>query len=82
MAVDIKRKKGESFEAMLRRFTQRVQSSGTILEVKKRKHHTKKPTKIKLKTSALARLAAKEKRDYLEKAGLLVEDKKKKFGRR
>lgn len=80
--IEVKRKKGESFEAMLRRFSQRVQSSGTALEVRKRKHFTKKPTHQKLKASALNRQASRVKRAYLEKVGLLVEDKKKKFGRR
>ncbi len=79
--VEIKRKKGESFEALLRRFTQRTQSSGVILEVRKRKHYMKKPTKAKLKDSALSRIASKAKRDYLEKIGMLPEEKKK-FGRR
>lgn len=80
--IEVKRKKGESFEALLRRFTQRTQSSGVILEVKKRRHHTKKPTKAKLHTSAVHRLVAKKKRDYLEKIGMLPEEKKKTFGRR
>ena len=79
--VEIKRKKGESFEALLRRFNQRTQSSGVILEVRKRKHHTKKPTKAKLKASAIARINTKVKRNYLEKIGMLPEEKKK-FGRR
>lgn len=80
--IEAKRKKGESFEALLRRFGQRVQSSGTILEVKKRRHFIKKPTKAKLHASALHRLKAKAKRDYLEKVGLLPEEKKRTFGRR
>ncbi|MEK9131232.1 MAG: 30S ribosomal protein S21 [Patescibacteria group bacterium] len=80
--IEVKRKKGESFEALLRRFTQRTQSSGVILELKKRRHHTKKPTKTKLQASALARLASKAKREYLDKIGMLPEEKKKTFGRR
>ncbi len=79
--VDIKRKKGESFESFLRRVTTRVQSSGLILEKKKRKHHLKKPTKAKLHASALMRLTAKAKREYLDKIGMLPEEKKKTFRR-
>ena len=66
---------------LLRRFTQRTQSSGVILEVRKRRHHAKKPTKAKLHTSAVHRLKAKVKREYLEKIGMMPEEKKK-FGRR
>ncbi len=79
--VEVKRKKSESFEALLRRFTQRTQSSGVILEVRKRKHHVKKPTKAKFHASALMKLVAKQKRDYLEKIGMLPEEKKKTFRR-
>ncbi len=79
--VEIKRKKGESFEALLRRFTQRVQSGGSILEVKSRRHFKKKPTKLQLKVSALQRIISRDKRDYMERVGLAVPEKKRK-GRR
>lgn len=79
--IDIKRKKGESFEAMLRRFNKRVQSSGLMPEVRSRRHHKKDPNKNQRRGGALRRLEIGVKRAYLEKIGMLVEEKKKKFGR-
>ena len=71
--VNVKRKKGESFESLLRRFSRRVQASGKILQVKKIRFHQDIPSQTTLKKSALRRLSAAEKRDYLLKTGRLVE---------
>ncbi|EKD32740.1 MAG: hypothetical protein ACD_76C00155G0002 [uncultured bacterium] len=73
--TDVKRKKGESFEAMLRRFTKRAQQSGLILEAKKVRYHSKKTTKTSAKERALRAKEVSAKRDWLIKTGQLVEDK-------
>lgn len=72
--AEVKRRKSESFEALLRRFNKRMQMSGRMLEVKKRKHFVRKPNQNGRRRSALRRLEMGVKRAYLEKVGLLVEE--------
>ena len=80
--VEIKRRKGESFESLLRRFTRRVQVSGKLLEAKKNRYYTKTPNQTKKKASALRRLELRTKRDYLLKVGKLVEERPRRGARR
>jgi len=75
--VDVKRRKGESFEGLLRRFGRRLQQSGNALEARKLRFHAKKPSKNKLKESALRGSVIREKREYLMKIGQLVETKRR-----
>ena len=74
--VDVKRRKGESFDSLLRRFNRRVQQSGKMLEARKIRFHAKPPSKMKLRTSALHRQTAKAKREYLMRVGLYVEEER------
>jgi ribosomal protein S21 len=72
--LDIKRRKGESFESMLRRFTKRIQESGKMLQAKKIRFHTKKKNKNAARKSALRRIELATKREYLIKTGRLTEE--------
>ncbi len=78
--VETKRRKGESFDSLLRRFTRRVQMSGKLLEVRKYRYHAKEPNETARHAGALRRLKTRAQRDYLMKVGKLVEEKKR--GRR
>ncbi len=82
--LEVKRKDGESFESLLRRFTRKTIQSGKILQAKKIRFHQKPKTKRELKESALRREKVKNERDYLKRIGRLDEtaEKKKKFGKR
>jgi ribosomal protein S21 len=80
--VDVKRRKGESFESLLRRFSRRIQQSGNMLEARKLRFYKKTPTKNRNQESALRRLEIKEDREYLIKAGKFVEEPRKTGGRR
>lgn len=75
--VDVKRKKGESFESLFRRFGRRLQQSGKQLEVRKIRFYTEKPNKNKMRESALRRKEMGEKREYLMRTGQLVEEPRK-----
>ncbi len=75
--VEVKRKKGESFESLLRRFGRRVQQSGKVLEARKIRFFAEKPNKNKVRESALRRLEMREKRDYLMRIGQLKEEPRK-----
>jgi len=82
MSVEVKRKRGESFEAMLRRFNRRLQLSGKILQAKKVRFHHGKQNKSELKNSALRRLELQRQYERLEKQGMLPEKEAAKRGRR
>ena len=80
--AEVKRRKGESFESLLRRFSRRIQQSGRLLEARKYRFHTPELSKSKKRASALRRLAMGAKREYLMKIGQFVEDPKKSARRR
>ncbi|MFH1252810.1 MAG: hypothetical protein V1664_00545 [Candidatus Uhrbacteria bacterium] len=79
--VEVKRRKSESFDALLRRFTKRVQLSGRLLEAKKHRFHSRNKNKNSLKKSALRRLEISVHREYLLKTGQLTEEEQKKAKR-
>ena len=80
--ADVKRRKGESFESLMRRFGRRVQQSGKLLEARKLRFRSRQPNKNQMKASALRRLEIKAKREYLMKIGRLVEDRSRRRRRR
>ena len=77
--VEVKRKKGESFEALLRRFSRRVQESGRILQAKKIRFHNPDKNKNAQHAGALRRLYLSERREYMLKTGKMKEED---FGRK
>ncbi|MEK7211448.1 MAG: 30S ribosomal protein S21 [Patescibacteria group bacterium] len=79
---EVKRKKGESFESLLRRFNRRLIQSGKILQAKKVRFNKKGLNKTKRRASALRRNAIREEREYLIKTGKLREEDFKKSYRR
>ena len=72
--VEVKRKRGESFEAMLRRFNRRLQLSGKVLEAKKIRFYKGPKSKTELKKSALRRLELQRQYEQLKKMGKLPEE--------
>ena len=79
------RKKGESFEALLRRFSRKVQDSGRILQAKKIRYHSSDKSKNLQKAAALRREYLRAKREFLIKTGQATEEDfkpKRKGGRR
>lgn len=74
--AEVKRRKGESFESLFRRFSRRVQLSGRLLQARKYRAYKPEPSQNSQKRSALRRIAMGEKREYLIKTGKLIEDKK------
>lgn len=85
MGQEVKRKKGETFESLMRRFSRRVQQSGKLLQAKKIRFHTSEKSRNLQKASALRREEIKKKREYLKKVGKLKDeasDFRSKFQRR
>lgn len=72
--IFVSKKKGESFEALFRRFTKRVQRSGKILTLRGRRYHERKPGKNKVHESALRRLTKKDKFEYELRTGIIKEE--------
>jgi len=71
--VEAKRKKGETFESLLRRFNKKVIQSGKILQAKKIRFLEKEPNKNLSKKLALRRNSIKAKKEYLKKIGKIEE---------
>jgi len=73
MAIEVKRKPGESSESLYRRFTDRIKRSRILNVVKKSRFHTSDKNKRQQKEDALSRMQNREKRQYLMKVGKLPE---------
>lgn len=82
--AEVKRKKGESFESLLRRFSRKVQDSGKVLQVKKIRYHSRAKSKTAQREAALRREYLKAKREFLIKSGQATEEdfRPKRGGRR
>jgi len=72
--VEVKRKKGETFESFLRRFNRKLIGSGTLLQYKKVRYQQLKKSKNLNKQSALVKIERNKKREYLKKIGRLPEE--------
>ncbi len=72
--IESKRKKGESFDALLRRFTRRMQQSGKQLDVKANRFWVKTPKKNRVQDSALRKLVKGARRAYMIKTGKVSEE--------
>ena len=79
--AEVKRKKGESFEALARRFSKKVQQSGRLLQSRKIRYFTKKKNKTAVRSAAARRNEITAKREYLKKIGKLVEEPTRNFKR-
>jgi len=80
--IEVKRKKGETFDALLRRFQRRFQQSGKQIETKKRRFHDSGKNRNQRRDSALRRVQKSEQYAYLTKTGQLKEEPKKHSVRR
>ena len=72
--VDVKRKKNESFEAMARRFTKRIQQSGKVIQAKRVQLLEKKLNKNLRKNLKLRRLELNAQKETMRKSGRLKEE--------
>ena len=71
--IEVVRRKNESFEAILRRFNDRVRKSGKPLEARKHRYHEDEPGENRVHKSAMRRLRLKEKFAYLLKIGQAID---------
>lgn len=71
---EIKRKKGESFEAFIRRVKRRWQQSGKLLQARKIQFQQPKLSKNMQKNITVSKLQKISKLNYLRKIGRLPEE--------
>ena len=72
--IEVKRKKGETFEALFRRCTRRIQQSGKQLDLRSGRFFTRTPKKNKLHDSAIRSIVKGGRREYLLKTGKAREE--------
>lgn len=72
--VEVKRKKGETFESFIRRFNKRIMQSGILLQFKKIRFLQDKQSRNMNRTSSLTRKKNRETKEYLRKIGRLPEE--------
>lgn len=70
--IKVEKNKGESFETLFRRFKSRERDSGKTLTVKSLRYFTRKPSKNRVKDSALRRIVKQTKIAYLLQSGKLT----------
>jgi ribosomal protein S21 len=69
--VEVKKKDGESFESLLRRFNRKIQQSGVLVRARKIRFYAPGRSRNLLREDALRRAANREKREELKKLGKL-----------
>jgi small subunit ribosomal protein S21 len=69
--VEVKKKDGESFESLLRRFNRKIQQSGVLIRARKIRFYEPAKSRNILRENALRRLTNREKREELKKLGKL-----------
>ncbi len=69
--VEVKKKDGESFESLLRRFNRKIQQSGVLVRARKIRFFEPQKSKRFVREDARRRADLKEKREELKKSGKL-----------
>ncbi len=77
--VEFKRKRGEGFEAFLRRFNKRLQQSGKLYLARQVQYLRPKKSREEQKKSALIGKKYREKKEYLRKIGKLEEEDRRRW---
>ncbi len=71
MAIEVRKREGESPANTLFNFTKRVKRSGILKEIRARKFHERATSRTKRRLSAIHREARKAEVDRMKKLGLL-----------
>ena len=70
--IEIKKNPNENNGSVLRRFSRKIQESGIIRRVKGNRYNLRKESKLKVKKSALKRMARRKEIEHLKKLGKMV----------
>jgi len=69
--VEVKRKEGESFESLMRRFSRKIQQSGVLIRARRTRFFTPGRSRNLLREDAARRAVNRAKREELKKLGKL-----------
>lgn len=69
MAIEVKKREGETSSSMLYRFSKRVQHSGVVKEARKRQFTGRTPNRTKRRAAALYRISRQEEYQKTKKRG-------------
>ena len=72
--AEVRRKKGESFESLLRRFHKKLQQNGKLIRSREVRYFEKGKSRNLAKDSTLRRLKIRDEKEYLKKIGKLKEE--------
>ncbi|KKQ27766.1 MAG: hypothetical protein US45_C0002G0009 [Candidatus Nomurabacteria bacterium GW2011_GWA1_37_20] len=70
--IEVRKNPNENNSSILRRFSRRIQESGIIRKVKSARYNIRKESKLKVKKSALKRMARRKEIEKLKKLGKMV----------
>ena len=70
--IEVKKNPNENNSSILRRFSRRIQESGIIRKVKGARYNLREESKLKVKKSALKRMARRKEIEHLKKLGKMV----------
>lgn len=70
--IEVKKNPNENNSSVLRRFSRRIQESGIIRKVKGARYNLREESKLKVKKSALKRMARRKEIEHLKKLGKMV----------
>ena len=71
MAIEVRKREGESPNSLLFTFTKRMKRSGILKETRSRKFHNRPVSRIKRRQSAIHREAKRVEVERMKKLGLL-----------
>lgn len=75
--INVKRRKGETFESLIRRFNRLMVKSKKLILAKSKRFTVKEKNELALKNSALRRLQTKGRMDNLRRKGKLEESRER-----
>lgn len=67
--IEVRKNPNENNTSILRRFSRKIQESGIIRRVKSSRYNVRKESKLKVKKSALKRMARRREIEHLRKLG-------------
>ncbi len=74
MAIEVKKKQGETTRSLLRRFSRRIQQSGLLIRARKARFREREKSRRERRDSALRRVRIGKEKEKLRKMGLLEEE--------
>ena len=68
--IEVRRKEGESFDSLLKRFGRKIQQSGVLIRARKIRYHARNKSRNLRRRSALRREELRREREEMKRLGL------------